>query len=53
MDANTVFEHVRRNGDISAFTPETANSLKRLWADKGLQKCYNRSSEYQLNDSAK
>ena len=27
--------------------------MKRLWNDKGVQECFSRSREYQLNDSAK
>ena len=27
--------------------------MKRLWTDSGVQLCFNRSNEYQLNDSAK
>jgi len=27
-------------------------SLKKLWADSGVQECFSRSREYQLNDSA-
>lgn len=31
---------------------EIANRMSTLWADEGVQQCYLRSSEYQLNDSA-
>ena len=31
---------------------ELAVVMKRLWADGGVQKCFMRSREYQLNDSA-
>merc|ERR1711971_1306679 len=27
--------------------------MKRLWVDSGVQECFSRSNEYQLNDSAK
>lgn len=33
-------------------TPELAMTMKRLWLDAGVQECYSRSQEYQLNDSA-
>lgn len=33
-------------------TPELARSMQSLWEDKGVQKCFARSNEYQLNDSA-
>uniref|UniRef100_A0A8B9IX41 G protein subunit alpha o1 n=1 Tax=Amazona collaria TaxID=241587 RepID=A0A8B9IX41_9PSIT len=29
-----------------------AQAMMRLWADSGIQECFNRSREYQLNDSA-
>ena len=32
---------------------ELANLMKRLWTDIGTQMCFERSSEYQLHDSAK
>lgn len=31
---------------------DLARAMISLWADKGVQKCYQRSNEYQLNDSA-
>ncbi|XP_014110890.1 PREDICTED: guanine nucleotide-binding protein G(o) subunit alpha isoform X6 [Pseudopodoces humilis] len=31
---------------------ELAGAMMRLWADSGIQECFNRSREYQLNDSA-
>lgn len=34
------------------FTPELLAVLKRLWNDPGVQACFRRSREYQLNDSA-
>ncbi|KAF4523313.1 hypothetical protein B566_EDAN011792, partial [Ephemera danica] len=33
-------------------TPELAMLMKRLWLDDGVQICFSRSREYQLNDSA-
>lgn len=33
-------------------TPELAHIMKRLWHDAGVQHCFQRSREYQLNDSA-
>ncbi|KAB0392898.1 hypothetical protein E2I00_011124 [Balaenoptera physalus] len=32
--------------------PELAEVIKRLWRDPGIQACFERASEYQLNDSA-
>ncbi|NXF90084.1 GNAI2 protein, partial [Eubucco bourcierii] len=31
---------------------DLANVIRRLWSDNGVQACFNRSREYQLNDSA-
>lgn len=33
-------------------TGELAGVIKRLWKDGGVQACFSRSREYQLNDSA-
>lgn len=33
--------------------PEVGNAIDALWKDKGVQDCFKRSREYQLNDSAK
>lgn len=33
-------------------TAELAGVIKRLWKDGGVQACFCRSREYQLNDSA-
>jgi len=33
-------------------TPELANIMARLWGDEGVRHCFQRSREYQLNDSA-
>jgi len=37
------------DGDLSA---ELAGIMKRLWKDAGVQECFSRAREYQLNDSA-
>ena len=31
---------------------ELATAIQELWRDEGIQECYERSSEYQLSDSA-
>lgn len=36
-------------GDL---TPDLVTLMKRLWSDQGVQHCFHRSREYQLNDSA-
>ncbi|XP_026691426.1 G protein alpha subunit Gi isoform X1 [Ciona intestinalis] len=33
-------------------TQELGDCMKRMWGDKGVQVCFNRSREFQLNDSA-
>lgn len=33
--------------------PEVGNAIEALWKDPGVQECFKRSREYQLNDSAK
>lgn len=38
--------------DEGELPPELAVCMKRLWADSGVQECFTRSREYQLNDSA-
>ena len=48
-----LFEVTARHEDTEAFTPELLAAMKRLWGDTGVQLCFRRSSEYQLNDSAK
>ncbi|OMH83149.1 Guanine nucleotide-binding protein subunit alpha [Zancudomyces culisetae] len=35
------------------FPTDVAEAIKILWADTGVQKCFSRSNEFQLNDSAK
>ncbi|CAG8896310.1 unnamed protein product [Penicillium nalgiovense] len=34
-------------------SPEVGNAIGQLWRDTGVQECFKRSREYQLNDSAK
>ncbi|CAD6196882.1 unnamed protein product [Caenorhabditis auriculariae] len=41
--------HQMDEGELS---PDLALAMKKLWADVGVQTCYLRSREYQLNDSA-
>lgn len=39
--------------EIEVFPEAVAESVKALWQDNGIQTCFSRSREYQLNDSAK
>jgi GTPase SAR1 family protein len=37
-------------GAAGGLTPELTAALKALWTDSGVQECFRRSNEYQLND---
>ncbi|KAI1722280.1 g-protein alpha subunit domain-containing protein [Ditylenchus destructor] len=52
-DAKLVMDVVARMEDTEPFSEELLVAMKKLWADNGVQDCFNRSNEYQLNDSAK
>ncbi|KAJ3331312.1 guanine nucleotide-binding protein subunit alpha [Blyttiomyces sp. JEL0837] len=38
--------------EADTFPPECTAAVKNLWVDEGVQACFLRSREYQLNDSA-
>lgn len=38
---------------VTSFEPPFVQAIKDLWADAGIQECYDRRREYQLTDSAK
>ncbi|XP_022227739.1 G protein alpha q subunit isoform X6 [Drosophila obscura] len=38
---------------VTTFEDPFLNAIKTLWADAGIQECYDRRREYQLTDSAK
>jgi len=52
-DAKIVMDVVSRMEDTEPFSQELLGCMKRLWTDHGVQQCFARSNEYQLNDSAK
>ncbi|XP_037929348.1 G protein alpha o subunit-like [Teleopsis dalmanni] len=52
-DAKMVFDVCQRMHDTEPFSEELLAAMKRLWQDSGVQECFSRSNEYQLNDSAK
>ena len=52
-DARIVNEVIQSMHDTDPFSEELLQAMKRLWADVGVQQCFQRSNEYQLNDSAK
>lgn len=39
--------------EADVFPPVVATAIKALWSDPGIVACFNRSNEFQLNDSAK
>jgi guanine nucleotide-binding protein subunit alpha len=55
-DANAVHRDVILNFDqvldCDCLPPEVIKAIQELWKDSGVQHCYSRSREYQLNDSA-
>lgn len=38
---------------VTTFEEPYVGAIKDLWADAGIQECYDRRREYQLTDSAK
>lgn len=48
-----VMDVISRMEDTEPFSEELLAAMKRLWNDSGVQECFGRSNEYQLNDSAK
>jgi guanine nucleotide-binding protein G(o) subunit alpha len=48
-----VLDKISRMADTEPFESELLEAMKKLWNDNGVQQCFNRSNEYQLNDSAK
>lgn len=38
---------------VTTFESPFVEAIKDLWADAGIQECYDRRREYQLTDSAK
>lgn len=41
-----------KNIFLGELPPELAAVMRRLWTDPGTKECFERSREYQLNDSA-
>lgn len=38
---------------VASLEPQYVDAVRSLWHDPGIQECYDRRREYQLNDSAK
>jgi len=51
-DARQLFALSAAAEEQGILTDDLANVIRRLWADSGVQGCFTRSREYQLNDSA-
>ncbi|XP_016312582.1 guanine nucleotide-binding protein G(i) subunit alpha-2-like [Sinocyclocheilus anshuiensis] len=51
-DARQLFALSAAAEEQGILTDDLANVICRLWADSGVQGCFTRSREYQLNDSA-
>lgn len=51
-DAFKFLSLIGAQGMEGNITPELGLIMKRLWHDQGVQRCFVRSREYQLNDSA-
>ena len=51
-DAKMVCDVVSRMEDTEPYSPELLGAMIRLWSDSGIQECFSRAREYQLNDSA-
>ncbi|VDL74243.1 unnamed protein product [Nippostrongylus brasiliensis] len=52
VDDAKQFFNISQTCDEGELPPDLASVMKRLWADGGIQECFLRSREYQLNDSA-
>lgn len=50
-DARQMFT-LASSAEEGVMSAELARVIRQLWADEGVQACFNRSREYQLNDSA-
>ncbi len=51
-DAGQIRETSKSDRVVEYIDPETALSIKRLWADGGVKKCFEERSKFQLIDSA-
>ena len=51
-DAKKLFALANTVEDTDELSYDLSFVMKRLWRDGGVQTCFSRSREYQLNDSA-
>lgn len=47
-----LFGVTARHADTEPFSLGLLQAMRNLWTDPGVQLCFRRSNEYQLNDSA-
>jgi hypothetical protein len=52
IDSKIFFSLIENITDEDGLSVDLADIMKRLWLDEGVQMCFARSREYQLNDSA-
>ncbi|XP_052264293.1 guanine nucleotide-binding protein G(q) subunit alpha-like [Dreissena polymorpha] len=52
-NASLVCQIDHEHETVSTFEQQYVDAIKALWADSGIQECYDRRREYQLTDSAK
>ncbi|CAL1261698.1 unnamed protein product [Larinioides sclopetarius] len=50
-DEEIVSEVIYRRFDEQQYADIVFDAMKRLWRDKGVQECYNKSNHYQLSDN--
>ena len=50
-DIKMFYEHTQNSSECE-ITYELGEIMNRIWSDEGVQLCYSRSPEYQLNDSS-
>ncbi|XP_033939721.1 guanine nucleotide-binding protein G(i) subunit alpha-2-like [Gymnodraco acuticeps] len=51
-DAQQLYSLSAAAEEQGIFPEDLSNVMRRLWGDSGIQSCFKRSREYQLNDSA-
>ena len=51
-DDTQAFLDITEESTFIELTADLGNLMERLWRDTGVQRCFSRSRQYQLNDSA-
>lgn len=52
VDSEILFHYVNNAKAKEIFSTELNEAMKRLWLDEGTQRCFMRSNEFQISDSA-